>query len=57
MASDSEVKLMDYLEEQGLDEAQDPANVTNGNNGEGAPPAVKRNKVWIYLFKEVCYHV
>ncbi len=47
MASDSEVNLMDYLEEKGLGEAQDPAKVTNGNYGEEAPPAVKRNKVWI----------
>ncbi len=50
MESHSEVQLKDYLEEQGLGEAQDPAKVTNGINGEETSPAVKRNKVWIKFF-------
>ncbi len=51
-SKDTEVNLMDYLDDQGLGGNHKPGSVENGqgngekgNNGEEAPPAAKRNKV------------
>ncbi len=55
MSLQFEDKDMEYME--GLVEGRDPAILANGNDGEAAPPAAKRNKVWIKLFtnKEVLF--
>ncbi len=57
MSSDSEANNMDYMD--GFDDSRKPTMAATGNNangnsgdvknGDGAPPAAKRNKVWIKL--------
>ncbi len=55
-----EGSLMDYMEQQGLGGIHKPGivengqgNGANGKNGDEAPPAAKRNKVWITVFSNI----